>query len=334
MKDLSTDMNNKELLIRGEAIVREFWDTYAARGPNMLSELGEMIHPDFIGHGTELNETFFSREDVIKQFIKELDFIPKTFTVSLKSISSSVSGNTVITMADIHVLFHVGKKIYEFNPLRSVITTVVENEKLLILSLSNSVYENSLLDAAPLPGLEEPRNFEEVTVLFADFQKFTNLVGTIPAKKLVSELRDIFARFDEIVNANGLIKIKTIGDAYMAVGGLKPDHVDHAIDCINAAKDMIGFVVERNQNSALKWDLRVGLHSGSVVGGMVGTRKVSFDIFGDTVNIASRIEAASEPGKINISAYTCHLIQGKFECEYRGKIHIKGKGEVDMYWVL
>lgn len=182
-------------------------------------------------------------------------------------------------------------------------------------------------------GVTKPLRHESATVLFTDFHGFTQVASTMPADQMVQELDEIFAGFDDICDDLGIEKIKTIGDAYMAVGGVPRQHVDHAQRCVAAGLRMIDFVNERNQGSAFKWSLRAGVHSGPVVAGVVGKRKFAFDIWGDTVNIASRMESSGEPGRVNVSAYTYHLVRKFFVCEYRGKVDAKGKGEVDMYFV-
>jgi class 3 adenylate cyclase len=183
------------------------------------------------------------------------------------------------------------------------------------------------------PGTGEPQRYDEVSVLFTDFVGFSNAVVTIPAKKLVSDLNEIFAAFDNIVAANCLEKIKTIGDSYMAAGGLKPQTTPYAIATATAAKQMMEYLSKRNEASALKWEMRAGIHCGPVIGGAVGTKNPSFDLWGDTVNLASRMESASVANKINVSAYTYELIKAVYPCEYRGKIETKDKGKLDMYFV-
>ena len=182
-------------------------------------------------------------------------------------------------------------------------------------------------------GHTKPARFEEVSILFSDFVSFTNIVATIPTRKLIQELNDLFSQFDEIMEEEGLEKIKTIGDAYLAVSGLPEEVEDHASRCVKAAKKMLTLLEKRNEKSGIKWHLRIGIHSGPITAGVVGKKKFTYDIFGDTINIASRIETAGEAGKINVSAYTYDLIKEQFPCEYRGKIDVKGKGELDMYFV-
>jgi class 3 adenylate cyclase len=131
----------------------------------------------------------------------------------------------------------------------------------------------------------------------------------------------------------GLDQIKTIGDSYMAVAGLSNKNVNHAVQCVDWANEVINFLRKRNENKGIKWDIRIGIHTGSAVGGIIGKVKKSFDLWGDTINIASRLEKESSVNKINISAYTYEKIRDKYECLYRGKIEIKGKGPLDMYFV-
>ena len=120
----------------------------------------------------------------------------------------------------------------------------------------------------------------------------------------------------------------------MIASGLPVASEDHAIRCVRAGLALTKFIEERNKSASMKWGLRVGVHSGAVVAGIVGKNKYAYDVWGDTVNIASRLESAGEVNKVNISAYTYELVRDHFECEYRGKLAAKGKGEIDMYFVL
>lgn len=182
-------------------------------------------------------------------------------------------------------------------------------------------------------GKVRPVRHDEVSILFTDFSGFTQTSATMPASRMVAELNDIFVAFDDICDTEGIEKIKTIGDAFMAAAGLPKFCDDHAQRCARAGLRMTEYLSRRNRDAAFKWDLRVGIHSGPVVSGVVGKRKYTFDIWGDTVNIAARMESAGEIGRVNISAYTYDLIRADFSCTYRGKIDAKGKGQVDMYFV-
>lgn len=216
----------------------------------------------------------------------------------------------------------------------------IKNQKVLI-EKEKIASEKLLLNILPLKvaqelketGKSEPRRFERVTILFTDFQGFTEKVSNMSAITLVEELNDIFSHFDDIMDKIGIEKIETIGDAYLAACGV-PEYIpDHASRCVQAAKMMVNYLKERNQHNKIQWNMRIGLHSGSIVAGVVGKKKFAYDVFGDTINTASRIETAGEPGKINISASTYELIKDEFDCEYRGKFEAKGKGDLDMYFV-
>lgn len=183
-------------------------------------------------------------------------------------------------------------------------------------------------------GSTEARVYEEVTVLFTDFVDFTKAGEEMPAQELVSELNACFRAFDEIIARHGIEKIKTIGDAYLAVCGLPAPHADHAARTVRAAKDIIGFMTaRRGMADHRSFEIRIGIHSGSVVAGIVGLKKFAYDIWGDTVNTAARIEEHSEPGKINISQTVYDKVKDQFKCTHRGYIKAKNKGELSMYFV-
>jgi class 3 adenylate cyclase len=178
-------------------------------------------------------------------------------------------------------------------------------------------------------GSTAAKQFDEVSILFTDFVNFTQTAELLTPTELVAELHKNFIAFDAIMEKHGLEKIKTIGDAYLAVCGLPNPAADHAQRVVNSAIDIRTFV-EKNNN---RFQIRIGVHSGSVVAGIVGAKKFAYDIWGDTVNTASRMECSSEPGKINISETTYQLVKDDFHCTHRGKITAKGKGEIDMYFV-
>lgn len=181
-------------------------------------------------------------------------------------------------------------------------------------------------------GSAEARQFEEVTILFTDFVNFTGTAGSLSPQVLVAELNDCFSAFDAIIEKNGLEKIKTIGDAYMAVCGLPINDLHHAEKAVQAAIDIRDFMATRKSNERT-FDIRIGLNSGSVIAGIVGVKKFQYDIWGDAVNTASRMESSGEVGQVNISETTYALVKDRFVCFSRGKIQAKGKGEMNMYFV-
>jgi len=181
-------------------------------------------------------------------------------------------------------------------------------------------------------GYAEARQFDHATVLFTDFVNFTTISESLTPKELVAEIHLYFTAFDEIIERNGLEKIKTIGDAYLAVAGLPNEDPNHALHAANAAVEILAFVIKRKAAGAL-FDIRAGLNSGPVIAGIVGVKKFVYDIWGDTVNTAARMETNSEPGRINISATTFSSLTRYFNCTYRGKIDAKNKGKIDMYYL-
>ncbi len=182
-------------------------------------------------------------------------------------------------------------------------------------------------------GSSKPDLFENVTVLFSDLVDFTEHSSKIPPEELISELSEIFTAFDKIIERNGCERIKTIGDAYMAVSGMPEPDPSHAQNIVKSAIEMIDFLRERNKTAKNHWENRIGIHSGPLVGGIVGTKKYLYDVFGDAVNMASRVETSSEPLRISLSQSTHDLVSGDFELIPRGEIDLKGKGKENLYFV-
>ncbi len=189
-----------------------------------------------------------------------------------------------------------------------------------------------------LPKQQSPkRKYNKVTVLFADIQGFTKIVEHLNPETLIDELDRFFIRFDEVVEKYRIEKIKTIGDAYMCAGGIPIKNSTNPIEVILAALEMQKFMKQANIDNKKEagdfWEVRIGVHTGPVISGTIGRKKLSFDIWGDSVNIASRMESSGIAGKINISGVTYELVKDFFDCKYRGKMPIKYKGETDMYFV-
>jgi len=186
-------------------------------------------------------------------------------------------------------------------------------------------------------GFAKTRYYESVTVLFTDFKGFSSIAGKLKPQELVAELNEYFIAFDEIMEKYNLEKIKTIGDAYMCAGGIPTPNTTHPLNAVQAALEMQKFMAkkirERSEQGLVPWELRIGIHTGPIVAGVVGKKKYAYDIWGDTVNVASRMESNGEAGRVNISSSTHELIKDKYQCLHRGKISAKNIGEVDMYYV-
>jgi len=187
-------------------------------------------------------------------------------------------------------------------------TLELQHEQIRTKELLHNILPVQVAEELSATGSARPARHESVTILFTDFSGFTEAVSSMPADRMVGELNEIFAAFDGITDECGVEKIKTIGDAYMAAAGLPKACADHAQRCVRAGLRMLDYLENRNRTAAFKWSLRIGVHSGPVVAGVVGRRKYAYDIWGDTVNIASRMESSGEIGRVNISAYTYDLI--------------------------
>jgi len=214
---------------------------------------------------------------------------------------------------------------------------LLEEEKLKTDKLLFNILPESVAIQLKSTGSAKPRNYKTATVLFTDFKGFTKICESLTPQQLVQILDTYFIAFDDITERHYIEKIKTIGDAYMCVGGVPIRNRSNPIDVVLAGLEIQKFIENlKNGNSNYDipaWDLRVGVHTGSVVAGVVGKKKFAYDVWGDAVNIASRMETACEPGRVNVSGDTYELIKDYFNCISRGKIEAKNKGKVEMYFV-
>ncbi len=206
---------------------------------------------------------------------------------------------------------------------------IVENERERSDALLLNVLPASVADELKDHGSSEPQSFSNVTVFFSDIVDFTHQSAAMAPSDLIRELNGIVTRFDEIIGAHGCERIKTIGDAYLAVCGMPEPNPDHAASMVAAALEILDYMRRREGD----WRIRIGIHSGHLVGGIVGVKKYIYDVFGDTINTASRMETCSEPMRINLSATTYELIREHFPCIPREPVEVKGKGLMKMYFV-
>ena len=200
-----------------------------------------------------------------------------------------------------------------------------------------NILPKEIAEELKLNGHATPKFYEQVSILFADIEGFSTMVEEITPNDLVKDLDYCFSGFDYITSRHNLEKIKTIGDAYMCVAGLPVASPNHAVDAVNAGLEMVEFINKwKDQNPVLGREgllIRIGIHTGSVISGVVGKKKFQYDIWGNAVNLASRMESAGGPGKVNISESTYEMVKDYFDFEPRGKINIKNMGEMDMYFV-
>jgi len=238
---------------------------------------------------------------------------------------------TFVCAATIPLL--VGIVIKRFTDLVAKQKAIIEREKSMSDRLLMNVLPYKIISDLKQYGETKPQLFEDVTVFFSDFVGFTSMSTTVEPDHLISELNDIFTRFDEIMMENGCERIKTIGDAFLSVSGMPDKNEKHAENMVKAALDIIDYLVERNEKRELKWLVRIGIHTGPVVGGIVGVHKYIYDVFGDTINTASRLESLSEPMKIHVSEITAGLIGNIFSLTGLPEIDVKGKGMMKSYYV-
>lgn len=325
---------------------------YAVRSLNLAQQNG--LKEEISNANLKLSELSEKAGKIGESFSYYKNYI--LYRDSVKNI------NSVQKMADLRTDYEVSQKQTEVDLLhwekqnqRNIVIslTIILGLAIIILgtlfwyyktiSREKKKSESLLLNILPAEtAMELKRNgkvdaikFDQVTVLFTDFVQFSKLAEQVEPEQLVKSIDYYFKEFDQITTKHGLEKIKTIGDSYMCASGLPTANKMHARNAINAAKEMNELVC--NELNALDglihFEIRIGIHSGPVVAGIVGIKKWQYDIWGDTVNIASRMEAMSKPGRINLSETTYQEIKDEFTCEYRGEIEVKNRGILKMYFL-
>lgn len=180
-------------------------------------------------------------------------------------------------------------------------------------------------------GNHVPQEKENVSIMFCDFVGFTQISSRLSPIELIHELSEIFSAFDSICEQYGAMRIKTIGDAYMATTGLQNPSDDHAAEMIQTAQAFIDYLHQRNTESSHQWQCRIGVHSGKVIAGIIGKTRFIYDIVGDDVNIAARVESAGTPMKVTFTAHTLDLLQDRYNYNSVGNVYLKGKGEMELF---
>ena len=258
------------------------------------------------------------------------------FTQSRVQFLRLLSGQIAISLENALLYENLEQKVAERTEQIARQKDQIEQEKHKSDQLLLNILPAETAEELKRLGTAQPRLYPSVSVLFTDFVNFSKACEHLGADELVEEIHYYYSAFDDILTQYNLEKIKTIGDSYMCAGGLPVENATHALDTVRAALAMQAFMVreaaERQRRGLPYFDCRFGVHTGPVVAGIVGTKKFAYDIWGDTVNIASRMEAGSEPGRVNISGATYELVKDNVRCTHRGKIEAKNKGFIDMYF--
>ena len=242
-----------------------------------------------------------------------------------------------VLIGGLGLIFMIALLIFRSYLIKRKTNKILDRQKDEIESLLLNILPAEVAKELQVHGHATPRNYESVSVMFTDFKGFTTIADKMHPQELVEELNACFMAFDEIMEKYNLEKIKTIGDSYMCAGGIPTPSENHVFNMIKASLEIKDYIIQNNARRRAagleSWYLRIGIHVGPIVAGVVGKKKYAYDIWGSTVNIASRMESNGEPGKVNISSAIYELIKDKYDCIYRGKISAKNIGEIDMYFV-
>ncbi len=235
------------------------------------------------------------------------------------------------------LVFLIALLIYRNYRIKVKTHKILDRQKDEIESLLLNILPAEIAKELQVKGHAVPRNYDSVSVMFTDFKGFTTIADKMTPQDLVEELNACFIAFDNIIGKHNLEKIKTIGDSYMCAGGIPTPDEHHVEKMVKASLEIRDYMVQCNEQRKVAglepWDLRIGIHVGPLVAGVVGKKKYAYDIWGSTVNIASRMESNGVPGQVNISSSVYELMKDKYACSYRGKIHAKNVGEIDMYFL-
>ena len=292
---------------------------------------------DYFAKWSAIKDTILNREksQQITEWQAKFDSEAKDkeIAVQKKQLAYNLKINLALIVC-VTLLLLLGLIIYRSYNAQRTSNLLLSKEKKRSEDLLLNILPSEVADELKDKGFADAKYFDNVTVVFTDFVNFTKASERMSPQQLIDELHYYFKAFDEIIDKYNIEKIKTIGDSYLAVSGLPVPDARHAENIVRAAIEINNFVNRRKQQVGdATFEVRIGIHSGSVVAGIVGVKKFSYDIWGDTVNTAARMEQNSEPGKINISETTYVLVKDKFNCTYRGEIEAKNKGFMKMYFV-
>ncbi|HEY7611138.1 MAG TPA: adenylate/guanylate cyclase domain-containing protein [Alphaproteobacteria bacterium] len=262
-----------------------------------------------------------------------VDFAPKEITFAQQEALRRLSRQAMTHLELRRKLLEHSEVMRELAQARdAAVSEQAASDRLLLNILPSAVAEE-----LKAKQRVQPRFYDSASVMFVDFREFTRLIEALEPARVIEQLHQHFAKFDEIVAHHRLEKLKTIGDAFLAVGGVPEPNRTHALDACLAALEMADHLAKTNrQREKLRlplWEARIGINTGPVIAGVVGKHKFAYDIWGNTVNVAERVESAGAPGRVTIAEATWHRVKSRFETESRGSVEVKHKGSVSMYYV-
>lgn len=305
-------------------------DMIVVKRNNQIIKIGETYRETLTGN------PFFSDHDPVLNFYEVITDRKNKTPLYFRWWAWTIYATIFVAI----ILLYLWKRRVDFEAEKAKLEQIIK-ERTAELIREKEKTDELLANLLPKDTADELKNtgkatsqkFNMVTVLFSDIQGFTKIAEQMNPEKLIDELDNFFFHFDSVVEKYNIEKIKTIGDAYMCAGGIPYKNRTNPVEVVLAAVEIQEYMRQLQRKDTNIWDLRIGIHTGAVIAGVVGHKRMSYDIWGDTVNTASRMESSGEAGKVNISGHTYELVKDFFVCEYRGKMPVKYKGDVDMYFV-
>lgn len=327
--DISREHGLKEYISNANLKLAELYEATGDTSKSYMAYREHILYRDSVRNIQSIREMANLRTDfVVSQKQVEVDLLNQE-----KKNQKVIAISSIVAMVLI-MLLALG--LYRRNRFIKRTNLIIEKEKNRSERLLRNILPEETARELKETGKVKAKKFESVSVLFTDFVGFTHYAENRSPENLVKSVDYYYSKFDEIVEKFGLEKIKTVGDSYMCAAGVPFPINDHAVKIVYAALEIVEFMEQSRNEEAINrinFSIRIGINSGPIIAGVVGSKKFAYDVWGDAVNIASRMESTSEAGKINISENTYQLVKHIFNCEYRGEIDVKNKGIMKMYFV-